>query len=251
LLKPLRAEPILEGMIVRVAISVSAALLAAAAPAAAQAQKPADLTRVEAAVVELAKLKRGSEGQVAAHRRAAEAALAACRSEGPGWARIRRVRDRAQRNAYARGAKRLWAALSEVAGEGAWVDVYTPHFERFLRRFDTPLSDPVLQAGIDAQRRRLAFDQAAYSFGTCATFNSQLKKVREFKIGGSHGVSGDYYAGKIYNDFLRYVSRRQRAAARAHWGSRYESALEAARDQLKALGGDEGYANYFAFAFKG
>jgi hypothetical protein len=235
----------------RAAIAIAAALLALTAPAAAHAQKPADVTRVEAAVVELVKLKRGSEGQVAARRRAAETALAACRAKGPGWARIRKVRDRAQRDAYARGAKQLWTKLSEVAAEGAWVEVYTPHFERFLSRFATPLSDPVLQAGIDAQRTRLAFDKAAYSFGTCATFNTLMKKVREFKIGGSHGVSGDYYAGKIYNDFVRYVSRRQQAAARAHWGSRYDAALAAARDQLKALGGDAGYASYFAFAFKG
>jgi hypothetical protein len=235
----------------RVAITVTAAFLVLAAPAAAQSQKPEDVTRVESAVAELARLKRGSEGQVAAHRRSAETALAACRTKGPGWARIRRVHDAAQRNAYARGAKKLWALLGEVAGEGAWVGVYTPHFERFLRRFDTPLSDPLLQAGIDAQRKRLAFNQAAYSFGTCATFNTLMKKVREFKVGGSHGVSGDYYAGKIYNDFLRYVPKRQQAAARTHWGSRYDSALDAARNQLKALGGDEGYANYFAFAFKG
>jgi hypothetical protein len=235
----------------RVSLSIGAALLVLAAPAAAQAQKPADVARVEAAVVQLAKLKRGSEGQVAAHERAAESGLAACRSKGPGWARIRRVRDRAQRNAYARGAKALWADLRETAVEGAWVEVYTPHFERFLRRFETPLTDTVLQVGIDAQRRRLAFDQAAYSFGTCATFNRLLRKVREFQIGGSHGVSGDYYAGKIYNDFVRYVLSRQRAAARAHWGSHYDAALDAARNQLKALGGDEGYANYFAFAFKG
>jgi hypothetical protein len=227
----------------------SAAFLALAAPA--YAQKPEDVTRIEGAVVELSKLKRDSAGQVAVHRRSAQAALAACRTKGRGWARIRKVRDPAQRNAYARGAKKLWALLAEVGSEGAWVEVYTPHFERFLRRFDTPLSDPVLQAGIDAQRKRLAFNQAAYSFGTCATFNKLMKKVREFKIGGSHGVSGDYYAGKIYNDFLRYVSKRQQAAARAHWGSRYDSALDAARNQLKALGGDEGYANYFAFAFKG
>jgi hypothetical protein len=59
------------------------------------------------------------------------------------------------------------------------------------------------------------------------------------------------YAGKIYNDLVRYVSKRQAAAARAHWGSRDQSALDAARDRLKALGGEEGYANYFAFAFKG
>jgi len=250
-LKPPRRPPIMEEMTSRAAIASAAALLALAAPAAARAQKPADVMRVEAAVVELAKLKQGSDGQVAAHERAAQSALAACRSKGPGWGRIRRVRHRAQRNAYARGAKALWADLRETAVEGAWVEVYAPPFERFLRRFETPLSDPVLQAGIDAQRRRLAFDQAAYSFGTCATFNKLMRKVRDFKIGGSHGVEGDYYAGKIYNDFVRYVSSRQRAAARVHWGSRYDTALEAARDRLRALGGDEGYANYFAFAFKG
>jgi hypothetical protein len=250
-LKPARLQPILELMTRRVLIALACALVALAAPAAAQAQKPADVTRVEAAITELARLKQGAKGAVAAHQRAAAAALAPCRSRGRGWARIRQVHDPSQRNAYARGAKRLWAGLSEVAAEGAWVEVYTPYFERFLRRFETPLADSALQAGIAAQRSRLAFDQSAYSFGSCATFNRQLKKVREFKIGGSHGVSGDYYAGKIYNDFVRYVSARQRAAARAHWGSRYENALAAARDRLKALGGDEGYANYFPFAFRG
>jgi hypothetical protein len=232
-------------------LPLSLLVLAALAPASAQAQKPADVTRVESAVVELAKQKRGAESQVGAHRRAAQNALGACRTSGKGWSRIRGVRDRSQRNAYARGARTLWSGLSEVAGEGAWVEVHSPHFERFLRHFDTPLSDPVLQAGVEAQRRRLAYNRAAYSFGTCATFNAQLKKVREFKIGGEHGVAGDYYAGKIYNGFVRYVADRQRAAARAHWGSRDDNALEAARTQLRALGGDEGYANYFAFAFRG
>ena len=225
--------------------------LAALLPASAQAQQPADVTRIESAVVELAKQKRNSERQVASHRREAESAMGACRTAGPGWARIRGVRDRSQREAYARGAKRLWSNLREVASDGAWVGVYKPHFERFLRRFETPLSDPVLQAGIAAQRKRVAYNQAAYSFGTCATFNTQLKKVREFKIGGSNGVSGDYYAGKIYNGFVRYVASRQRSAARAHWGGRYDDALDAARNRLKELGGDEGYANYFAFAFRG
>jgi hypothetical protein len=224
--------------------------VAAAAPASAQVTKPADVTRIETAVVELAKQKKGSEPQVALHRRAAESGLAACRSKGPGWARIRKVSDASQRNAYARGAKTLWTNLRTVAGEGAWVEVYTPHFERFLRGFDSPLSDPVLQAGIDAQRKRLGYSQAAYSFGNCATFNKQLQKVREFKIGGGHGVSGDYYAGKIYNGFVKYVAGRQRAAARSDWGSRYDGALEAARTRLKELGGNDGYANYFFIAFK-
>ena len=232
-------------------IVIASLLALALVPAAAQAQKPVDVTRVEAAVVELAKLKRGSDSQVAAQRRAAESALAACRYKGGGWARIRAIRDRSQREAYARGAKALWNELHEVALEGAWVAVYAPHFERFLSRFDSPLGDPLLQAGIDAQRKRHAFNRAAYSFGTCGTFNTLMKKVREFKIGGQHGVAGDYYAGKIYNDFVRYVANRQRAAARVHWGSRYDAALTTARDHLKALGGDEGYANYFAFALKG
>ena len=226
-------------------------VLAAVAPASAQVQRPVDVLRVESAMGELGKQKHGAEGELNARQRAATAALGACRSKGSGWTRIRRVRDRAQRNAYARGAKTLWNNLNTVATEGAWVDLYGPFFERFLHRFDTPLSDPVLQAGVEAQRQRLVFNRAAYSFGTCASFNSALKKVREFKIGGEHGVSGDYYAGKIYNDFVRYVSNRQRAAARSHWGSRYDSALEAASAQLKALGGNEGLANYFRFAFRG
>jgi hypothetical protein len=161
------------------------------------------------------------------------------------------VRDASQRNAYARGAKALWADLGEVAAEGAWVEVYTPFFERFLRRFETPLADPVLQAGVDAEWKRLAYGKAAYTFGPCRVFNRVLKKVREFKIGGRHGVAGDYYAGRIHNIFVGYVASRQRAAARAHWGSRYDNALEAARDRLKALGGNEGLANYLVFAFKG
>ena len=226
-------------------------VLAAVAPASAQVPRPADVLRVESAMGELGKQKHGAEGDLMARQRAATAALGACRSKGSGWTRIRAVRDRAQRNAYARGAKTLWNNLNTVATEGAWVDLYGNFFERFLHRFDAPLSDPVLQAGVEAQRQRLVFNRAAYSFGTCASFNTALKKVREFKIGGEHGVSGDYYAGKIYNDFVRYVSNRQRAAARSHWGSRYDSALEAASAQLKALGGNEGLANYFRFAFRG
>ena len=192
--------------------------LAALLPASAQAQKPADVTRIESAVVDLAKQKRGSERQVASHRREAESAIGACRTAGPGWARIRGVRDRSQREAYARGAKTLWSNLREVASEGAWVGVYKPHFERFLRRFETPLSDPLLQAGIGAQRKRVAYNEAAYSFGTCSTFNTQLKKVREFKIGGSHGVSGDYYAGRS-TTASSATWRAASAPPRAHTGA--------------------------------
>jgi hypothetical protein len=225
--------------------------VAAVAPASAQVQRPAEVLRIESAMGELGKQKHEAAGQLKAHERAATDALGACRTNGSGWTRIHGVRDSAQRNAYARGARALWQNLNTVAVEGAWVELYEPFFERFLHRFDTPLADPVLQAGVEAQRQRLVYNRAANSFGTCATFNAALKNVREFKVGGKHGVSGDYYAGKIYNGFVRYVSTRQRAAARAHWGSRYDNALDAASAQLKALGGNEGLANYFRFAFRG
>jgi hypothetical protein len=224
--------------------------LVAAAPAAAQVTRPADVLRVESAMSELGRSKEASRAQVDSRAAAAQRALRKCRTRGRGWARIRAVRDASQRNAYARGARALWANLGKVVVDGARVAVFTPHYERFLSRFDTPVSDPVIQAGIEAQRKRLAYEKAAWSFGTCRTFNKVLKKVKEFKIGGRHGVAGDYYAGRIHNIFVGYVASRQRAAARTHWKSSSQSALEAARDQLKALGGNEGLANYFVFAFR-
>src|SRR3954454_3323704 len=105
-------------MTARFAVSIFASLLVLAAPASAQvAQKPADVTRVEVAVVELAKLKKAATGQVSTQQRSAESAMGACRSAGPGWARVRKVHDASQRNAYARGAKTLWTNLKASAVE--------------------------------------------------------------------------------------------------------------------------------------
>src|SRR5688572_25401368 len=96
-----RKADLLGGMRIVIASLLALALL----PASAQAQKPEDVTRVEAAISELGKLKRGSDAELAARRRAVTGALAACRSKGRGWTRIRAIRDRSQRDAYARGAK--------------------------------------------------------------------------------------------------------------------------------------------------
>ncbi len=235
----------------RLATSLTVLLaLVAAAPAAAQVTRPADVLRVESAMSELGRLKEASRAQVDSRTAAAQRALRKCRTGGRGWKRIRAVRDASQRNAYARGARTLWANLGKVVVDGARVEVFMPHYERFLRRFETPVSDPVIQAGIEAQGKRLAYENAAWSFGTCGTFNKLLKKVKEFKIGGRHGVAGDYYAGRIHNIFVGYVASRQRAAARTPRTGSAPSALAAARDPLKALGGNEGLANYFVFAFR-
>jgi hypothetical protein len=230
---------------VRRVLLLASFLLAVAAPAvAAQVPvKPEDVLRVERAVAELAVGKRAAANEVAAGERAAAAALGKCRRGGSGWKRIRSVRVPAQRSLYTRGAKELWNELSEVAVERAALDAYRRSFERFVSRFDQPLGDPVLQAGVDAWRKRLAYYEAATGFGTCATFERLLKPVRQFK----ENVRADYLAGDIYNKMVRFVADSRRKAAARHWGSRYDAALRGARTQLVALGGNDGYATFFAF----
>lgn len=242
-------------MIARLALPLAALalLLPASAltlllPASAQGQVAEDVSRIHAAVTELAAAKRAAAGDVAERKRAAGRSLAPCEHAGAGWKRIRAVRDASQRGAYVRGAKTLWGELREAALEQAALEVYEPFLNRFLTRLERPFADPVVQTGADAQRERIAYLREAYSFASCKTFAQLLRKVREFKIGGDHGVAGDYRAGRIHNLFVGYVAARQRAASRRHGGSRYEGALVAARDRIVALGGDQGYASYFAFA---
>jgi hypothetical protein len=225
-------------------VAALGASLAAASPAAAQApQKPEDVVRTENAVIELATAKRAVADEVAAGKRAGAKALRRCKRRGPGWERIRAVRVPAQRSLYRRGAKKLWRELKEVADETAALDGYRKPFERFVERLDGRLADPVLQAGVEAWRRRIAYYEAATGFGTCKTFERRLKRVRQFK----ESVPADYLAGDIYHSMVRYVASRRRTAAARHWGAGHQAALLGARTQLIALGGDPGYATFFAF----
>jgi hypothetical protein len=149
----------------------------------------------------------------------------------------------AQRTLYRRGARALWKGLSEVAAERAALDAYRPAFERFLRRFEKPLADHVLQAGVEAWRKRIALYEAYTPVGTCKQFNKLAARAREFPP----NVEADYRAGAIYQRMARFVEKTKRGAARRHWGSRYDAALRAARDRLIELGGNAGYATFFAF----
>ncbi|MEA2361884.1 MAG: hypothetical protein QOD71_1029 [Thermoleophilaceae bacterium] len=207
------------------------------------AQQTEDVLRVERAVKELAPAKRGAAGQAAANKRAAAKALSSCETDGPGWKAIRAVGVPAQRSLYRRGARTLWKALGEVAAERAAFDAYRPLFERFVRRFDAPLDDPLLQAGADAWRKRIALYEAYTPIGTCRRFNKLAKRAREFPP----NVEADYKSGDIYSRMVRFVEDTKRTAARRHWGSRYDAALRAARDRLIELGGNEGYATFFSF----
>ena len=221
------------------------ALLGLAAPAAAQdsSAKPEDVQRIEQAITGLANAKRAAAGDVAERERAGLKALEACKSRGKGWKRIRAVKVRVQRGLYTRGGRELWKGLAEVAAERAALDAYRPGFERFLSRFDTPLADPVLQAGVEAWRSRIAYYEAATGFATCKHFEKLLKRVRQFE----ENVRADYLAGDIYNKMVRFVADGRRKAATRHWPSRHDAALKAARTQLVALGGNDGYATFFAF----
>jgi hypothetical protein len=219
-----------------------------ALPLPARAQPPPDVARIHSAVIELAKAKQRAKARAAARDRAAARAMNACRAAGPGWRRIRSVGDSSQRDAYARGARILWRNLSAVAGRSGSAEVYAPLFERFLRGLTPSPADPVLAAGVEALRGRFRFVAAAYSFGSCATFEKQLRRVREFKIGGRHGVAGDYRAGRIHNRLIGYVSTRQQRANARYGGSTFMARLDAARNQIVALGGDYGYASYFTAA---
>jgi hypothetical protein len=206
-------------------------------------EKAEDVLRVERAVTELAPAKRAAADEVAANKRAAAKALSKCEQAGPGWNAIRAVKIAAQRSLYRRGARTLWNALGEVAVERAAFDAYRPGFERFVNRFDTPLDDPVLQAGVEAWRKRIALYEAYTPIGTCRQFNKLAKRARQFPP----NVEADYKSGDIYNRMVRFVEATKRAAARRHWGSRYDAALRAARDRLIELGGNEGYATFFSF----
>jgi hypothetical protein len=206
-------------------------------------QKTEDVLRVEQAVTELAPAKRAAAGEVAANKRAAAQALSKCERDGRGWQAIRAVGVPVQRSLYARGARTLWKALGEVAVERAAFDAYRPAFERFLRRFDTPLGDAVLQAGVQAWRKRMALYEGYTPIGTCRQFNKLAQRAREFPP----NVEADYKSGDIYNRMVRFVEQTKRAAPRRHWGSRYDAALRAARDRLVELGGNEGYATFFSF----
>lgn len=246
------AIPIFGGVARHVAIAVALlaalGLLAAAmawstAARGQELEKTQDVLRVEHAVTELAPAKRAAANEVAANKRAAAKALSKCEKAGSGWNAIQAVKIAAQRSLYRRGARTLWKALGEVAAERAAFDAYRPAFERFLGRFDTALDDSVLQAGVDAWRKRIALYEAYTPIGTCRQFNKLAKHARQFPP----NVEADYKSGDIYNRMVRFVEGTKRAAARRHWGSRYDAALRAARDRLIELGGNEGYATFFAF----
>jgi hypothetical protein len=218
------------------------ALVATAAPATAA---PPDVMRIERAVLALHDDKADAAGEKAKGQKAARNALAPCDERGPGWERIRAVRDRSQRGLYVRGARTLWRDLAAAAADRAALTAYQPSFDRFLARFDEPLDDGVLRAGVEAIRSRLAYEAQASASASCKTFERLTKAVREFKP----GVSADIDSGQIYQRMIHFLPKQRAAATRKHWNGARIAAADAARARLAELGGDVGRATYFRFAY--
>lgn len=227
----------------RLALIVLIATLTLALPGVAPAAENPDVDKLQRALSEVVTAKRGAVGEVAAQRRLVQKALAKCRTEGPGWQRIRAVKVAQQRDAYRRGATQLWKNLNELALDRGALEAYRPIYQRFGARFEQPLADAALQAGVDSWRSRLAYHEEATAIANCKTFERMLAPVRQFP----ENVSADFKVGAIYNRMVKLVADTQRKAGRRHWSSSRASALEAAAARLLELGGNSGMATMFEF----
>jgi hypothetical protein len=231
-------------------ILLALAVLLAAPATAAAADLTTDVGRLDDALVRLSKAKQNVSDMKAREQRLATIALNGCKAGTRAWKRIYKVRIRSQRNAYLRGARKLWSDLHEAALEGAAVRAYDWVFFGFFEALDPPLADPVLQGGVDAIRSRLAYYREVSTTAHCRTFRRLVKPVRQFKP----GVSADVFAGSIYQRMARYMEQRRAAAARKHWPASREQALAAAAARFVELGGDHGHSVFFrygAYSLKG
>jgi hypothetical protein len=203
-----------------------------------------DTDKLRAAVDELWVAKAAAKPAQTAGVARATKAMKKCRSKGPGWKRVRKVRDASQRRLYANGARILWRDLSELAEEGARYRPVRAAMGSYVNRLESAgITDPVLAAGVAAQRRRLAIQDSLVALGTCKVFESRLKRVRSIRRKGRAQAHFDSLAGAVYSGMARYIEKKRNAADR-----QFSSQLETAFDRLIALGETDGEANGFLYA---
>jgi hypothetical protein len=170
--------------------------------------------------------------------------MAKCRSTGKGWKRVRRLKDRAQRRLYTNGARILWRDLLALAQERARLQPLRGAMGRYVNRIEAAgITDPILVAGVAAQRRRLGVQDALVPFGTCKTFEARMRYVHAVSRRGRAQAHFDSAAGAIYAKLARYISKKRISASR-----RFDYELSAAYDRLVALGVKESDANGFLYA---
>jgi hypothetical protein len=218
------------------------AVLAVPTTAAAAVNRDAEALRQ--AVSELWQAKHAARPAQAAQIARANKSMAKCRSKGPGWKRLRGLKDGAQRRLYAGGARILWNDLRELAEERARLQTLRGAMGRYVNRIEhAGITDPVLLAGVAAQRRRLAIQETLVPLGTCKTFEARMRKVRSVRRRGVAQAHFDAAAGAVYAGLARYVEKKRTVAER-----QFENQLDASNERLVALGLKEGDANGFLYA---
>jgi len=224
--------------------SILLCLLAAALTAGPAAAATPDTQKLRAAVDELWVAKAGAKQAQDDGLARANKAMAKCRSKGKGWKRIRKLKDRQQRRLYTSGARILWRDLRELAQENARLQPLRGAMGRYVNRIEAAgISDPVLAAGVAAQRRRLTIQDSLPQLGSCKTFEKRLKRVRAIRRKGRAQAHFDSAAGAVYSYMARYIEKKRNSTER-----QYSSQLEAAYDRLIALGVSDGEANGFLYA---
>lgn len=229
----------------RLRLALLACCAALLAPAAASAAPAPDAEAVRLATAELWNSKRIAKVTTLPRLAArARATMAPCRSRGRGWRRIRGVRNRSQRSAYARAARVLWRDLEELAQERAARAAFTPAIARYLTRLEgLRLADPALARGVAAQRVRLAASDRLLALASCRTFEARLRRVRGFRTSGGGTAEADAMAGAVVDSIARYVANRRTAAE-----NRYMGDLEAAGRRLTELGAIRSDVDGFVYA---
>jgi hypothetical protein len=221
-----------------------AAVLAVPASAAPNALANGEAEGMRQAVNELWQAKAAAKPAQAALLAQATRSMGKCRTKGKGWKRLRKIKDGAQRRLYASGARILWKELFALAQERARLQPLRGAMGSYVNRIESAgVKDPVLVAGVAAQRRRLGIQEVLVKDGTCKVFEARMRKVHAIKRKGQAQAHFDSAAGAIYGKLARYISKKRIVASR-----QYESELEAAFDRLVELGMKEGDANGFLYA---
>ena len=170
--------------------------------------------------------------------------MAKCKRRGKGWTRIRKLREPAQRRLLRGGARILWKDLYDLAQQRARLLPLRGAMTSYVNRIERAgISDPVLLAGVAAQRRRLGIQEGLVALGSCKVFESRLRKIRAVRRKGLEQAHFDAEAGAAYSAIARYIEKKRIAAENSYFNQ-----LEAAYDRLIALGAKEGDANGFLYA---
>lgn len=212
-----------------------------------------DVQRIEHAVNDLARAKRAGAGAVERLADRGLERLAPCRRKGPGWKRIRRIRNASQRGMYVRAARALHADMRELVSEKqARIEVLQPAYDRFVSRLQAAgVSDSLLREAVAAQARRASsYRDVAGVKASCRVFNRIAKRIRELPTRTPRQIiRADYRSGPLARRVERHISKQLKRIDRRHGiGHRDVDTLAAAGERLVALGGGSGYAAGFQYA---